>query len=78
MSRTWGGQGGLSGPYEDIRLLIEEHLPALRSPQLAHFLFQFADYAGTGRPPRPKEMVLRDGNPDIRNQSNRGARPGCN
>jgi F420-non-reducing hydrogenase small subunit len=31
---------------------------ALRSPQLALFLFQFADYAGTGRPPRPKEKVL--------------------
>jgi F420-non-reducing hydrogenase small subunit len=31
---------------------------ALRSPQLALFLFQFADYAGTGRPPRPKEKVV--------------------
>ena len=31
---------------------------ALRSPQLALFLFQFSDYAGTGRPPRPKEKVL--------------------
>ena len=31
---------------------------ALRSPQLALFLFQFADYAGLGRPPRPKEKVL--------------------
>lgn len=30
---------------------------ALRSPQLALFLFQFSDYAG-GRPPRPKEKVL--------------------
>jgi len=30
----------------------------LRSPQLALFLFQFADYAATGRPPRPKEKVL--------------------
>ena len=32
---------------------------ALRSPQLALFLFQFSDYAGgQGRPPRPKEKVL--------------------
>jgi F420-non-reducing hydrogenase small subunit len=31
---------------------------ALRSPQLALFLFQFADYAGTGQSPRPKEQVL--------------------
>ena len=31
---------------------------ALRSPQLALFLFQFADYAATGHPPRPKEKVL--------------------
>jgi F420-non-reducing hydrogenase small subunit len=31
---------------------------ALVSPQLALFLFQFADYAGTGKPPRPKEKVL--------------------
>ena len=31
---------------------------ALRSPQLALFLFQFSDYAGAGRPPRPKEKVL--------------------
>jgi F420-non-reducing hydrogenase small subunit len=30
----------------------------LRSPQLALFLFQFSDYSGTGRPPRPKEKVL--------------------
>ena len=36
----------------------EELSPALRSPQLALFLFQFADYAGPGRPPRPKEKVL--------------------
>jgi F420-non-reducing hydrogenase small subunit len=31
---------------------------ALVSPQLALFLFQFADYAGTGKAPRPKEKVL--------------------
>jgi len=31
---------------------------ALTSPQLALFLFQFADYAGGERPPRPKEKVL--------------------
>ena len=36
----------------------EEIEAALRSPQLALFLFQFADYAGTGQPPRPKEKVL--------------------
>ena len=31
---------------------------SLLSPQLALFLFQFSDYAATGRPPRPKEKVL--------------------
>lgn len=31
---------------------------ALLSPQLALFLFQFTDYAGGERPPRPKEKVL--------------------
>lgn len=36
----------------------EEVREALVSPQLALFLFQFSDYAGTGRPPRPKEKVL--------------------
>jgi F420-non-reducing hydrogenase small subunit len=36
----------------------EEIAAGLRSPQLALFLFQFADYAGTGRPPRQKEKVL--------------------
>ena len=36
----------------------EEIREGLLSPQLALFLFQFADYAGTGRPPRPKEKVL--------------------
>ena len=40
----------------------EEVAEALRSPQLALFLFQFSDYAGgqtaTDRPPRPKEKVL--------------------
>jgi F420-non-reducing hydrogenase small subunit len=30
----------------------------LHSPQLALFLFQFSDYAETGKPPRPKEKVL--------------------
>jgi len=38
-------------PQKEIRA-------ALTSPQLALFLFQFSDYAGTGRPPRPKEKVL--------------------
>jgi F420-non-reducing hydrogenase small subunit len=37
---------------------VEEIRAGLRSPQLALFLFQFSDYAGTGRPPRPKEKVL--------------------
>jgi len=36
----------------------EEVREALLSPQLALFLFQFSDYAATGRPPRPKEKVL--------------------
>jgi F420-non-reducing hydrogenase small subunit len=36
----------------------EEISEALRSPQLALFLFQFSDYAGIERPPRPKEKVL--------------------
>jgi len=36
----------------------DEIAAGLRSPQLALFLFQFADYAGTGRPPRQKEKVL--------------------
>jgi F420-non-reducing hydrogenase small subunit len=31
---------------------------ALRSPQLALFLFQFSDYAAVDRPSRPKEKVL--------------------
>lgn len=31
---------------------------ALLSPQLALFLFQFSDYDGGDRPPRPKEKVL--------------------
>jgi len=31
---------------------------ALRSPQLALFLFQFSDYSGDDRAPRPKEKVL--------------------
>lgn len=30
----------------------------LRSPQLSLFLFQFSDYARTGRLPRPKEKVV--------------------
>jgi len=36
----------------------EELREALVSPQLALFLFQFADYAGGERAPRPKEKVL--------------------
>jgi F420-non-reducing hydrogenase small subunit len=36
----------------------EELDEALRSPQLALFLFQFSDYTETGRPPRQKEKVL--------------------
>jgi F420-non-reducing hydrogenase small subunit len=37
---------------------VEEVRAGLRSPQLALFLFQFSDYSGAGRPPRPKEKVL--------------------
>ena len=36
----------------------DELREALVSPQLALFLFQFADYAGKGKPQRPKEKVL--------------------
>jgi F420-non-reducing hydrogenase small subunit len=36
----------------------EEINAALHSPQLSMFLFQFTDYAGGSRPPRPKEKVL--------------------
>jgi F420-non-reducing hydrogenase small subunit len=36
----------------------EEVEAGLRSPQLALFLFQFSDYAGGDRSPRPKERVL--------------------
>jgi len=36
----------------------EEIDRTLRSPQLALFLFQFSDYAGEGRAPRPKEKIL--------------------
>lgn len=31
---------------------------ALRSPHLSLFLFQFSDYSGTERPPRPKEKIM--------------------
>ncbi len=36
----------------------QEVREALLSPQLALFLFQFSDYAGSERPARPKEKVL--------------------
>jgi F420-non-reducing hydrogenase small subunit len=36
----------------------EELDRALRSPQLALFLFQFSDYAAADRPTRPRERVL--------------------
>ena len=36
----------------------EEIEGALRAPQLALFLFQFADYAGAGQVPRHKEQVV--------------------
>ena len=36
----------------------EEIDAALRSPQLALFIFQFADYAGAGQTPRDKEKVV--------------------
>ena len=37
---------------------VPEIASALRSPQMALFLFQFSDYAGADRPPRPKEKML--------------------
>lgn len=37
---------------------FEEIDAALRSPQLSMFLFQFADYTGTGQKPREKEQVV--------------------
>jgi F420-non-reducing hydrogenase small subunit len=37
---------------------VQEVEEGLRSPQLALFLFQFSDYAGDDRSPRPKEKVL--------------------
>jgi len=36
----------------------DELREALVSPQLALFLFQFSDYAGGERLPRPKDKVL--------------------
>jgi hypothetical protein len=36
----------------------EEINSALHSPQLSLFLFQFTDYMGGDRKPRPKEKVL--------------------
>ena len=36
----------------------EEMDRALRSPHLSLFLFQFSDYSGPGRTPRPKEKVM--------------------
>ena len=36
----------------------EEIEQALRSPQLSLFLFQFSDYDGLRRVPRPREKVL--------------------
>jgi F420-non-reducing hydrogenase small subunit len=36
----------------------EEVERALRSPHLSLFLFQFSDYSGPGRKPRPKEKVI--------------------
>jgi F420-non-reducing hydrogenase small subunit len=36
----------------------QEIAAALLSPQMALFLFQFSDYAGSDRPLRPKEKVL--------------------
>jgi hypothetical protein len=36
----------------------EEIAEALRAPQLALFLFQFADYDGRRRVPRPRDKVL--------------------
>ena len=45
--------------FESMTDIPEQELDrALRSPQLALFLFQFSDYAGPDRPPRPKEKML--------------------
>jgi F420-non-reducing hydrogenase small subunit len=49
IKRVFAGMTGI--PAEELDV-------ALRSPHLALFLFQFSDYAGTERPPRPKEKVL--------------------
>jgi hypothetical protein len=40
------------------RVPAEEIAEALRAPQLALFLFQFADYDGQRRVPRPPDKVL--------------------
>ncbi len=45
--------------FQALTDIPEEELDqALRSPQLALFLFQFSDYAAPDRPPRPKEKIL--------------------
>ncbi|MBN1246624.1 MAG: hypothetical protein JXC32_03155 [Anaerolineae bacterium] len=45
--------------FNSLTNIPEDELDAaLRSPQLALFLFQFSDYADGTRPPRPKEKVL--------------------
>ncbi len=45
--------------FEHMTDIPEEEIDAaLRSPQLSLFLFQFADYAGAGQAPRPKEKVI--------------------
>ena len=49
IKRVFAGMTDIPGEELDV---------GLRSPHLALFLFQFSDYAGTGRPPRPKEKVL--------------------
>jgi F420-non-reducing hydrogenase small subunit len=45
--------------FASLTNIPEEELDtALRSPQLALFLFQFSDYGAEDRPPRPKEKLL--------------------
>ena len=36
----------------------DEIMESIRTPQLSLFLFQFMDYLGVKRTPRPKEKVL--------------------
>ncbi len=56
-SKAW--LASIKRVFESLTDIPEEELDqALRSPQLALFLFQFSDYAAPERPPRPKEKML--------------------